>query len=137
MSVEQAIQRRWAAFRPLERLVPAARVFTGSAHDDPALPYAIVSRQGDRPVVHTSSGTEVREITIRIQFWVHTLDEGKKIVSRLGRAFELNNPGAIDANILVVRRGEQDEQLNEDGSWCLRTDLIVLVQQKAGVHANG
>lgn len=137
MSVEQAIQRRWTAFRPLERLVPAGRVFTGSAHDNPEMPYAVVTRQGDRPVVHTSSGTSVREITVRIHLWVSTLGEGKRIVSRLGRAFELTDPRTIDAEILVIRRGEQDEELNEDGSWRLRVDLIVLVQQRAGVHADG
>ena len=127
MSLEQAIQRRWAAYRPLERWVPVERVFTGNAHDNPRVPYAVVTRQHDRPVVHTSSGTSVREVTVRIQIWVATLGEGKKIVSRLGKAFSLFDPRKLDADILVIRRGEQDEQLNEDGSWRMRVDLIVRV----------
>jgi hypothetical protein len=137
MSVEQAIQRRWAAYRPLERWVPKERVYTGSAHDSPSMPYAVLTRQSDRPVVHTSSGTCVREITVRIHLWVSTLGEGKSIVSRLGQAFGLADPRMIDADILVIRRGEQDEKHNEDGSWRLRVDLIVLVQQRAGVHVDG
>ncbi|MEZ6069369.1 MAG: DUF3168 domain-containing protein [Pirellulales bacterium] len=137
MSVEQVIQRRWAMYRPLEDWLPSERVFTGRTHDDPETPYAVVTRQTDRPVVVTSSGTSVREVTVRIDVWVDTLGEGKRIVARLGRAFALADPRKLDPGVLTIRRGEQDEQLNEDGSWRLRVDLIVLVQQTAGVPRDG
>lgn len=137
MSVEQAIHRRWSTCRPLCRRLPVERVFTGRAHDRPDKPYAVLARQADRAVVHTSSGTTVREITARIHLWASTLSEGKRIVRELTRCFDLTDPGRVDASILAMRRGEQDEELNEDGSWRLRVDLLVLVQQTTGVQADG
>ena len=57
MSVERAIHELWSADFRLSTLAPATRVFTGPAAAGVELPYVVIARRANRPLVRTSSGT--------------------------------------------------------------------------------
>ena len=79
MSLERALHELWSSDFGLTALVPAKRLFTGAAADGAALPYVVLTRQGNKPAARTSSGRTIDETAVRFTIWSPRLDTAKRI----------------------------------------------------------
>src|SRR5687768_14001132 len=104
MSVERAIHELWGADFGLTSLVPAERVFTGSACGAPDLPYVVLTRHESRPIARTSSGRWLEETAVRLAVWSPGLDEAKRIGAEIDRRFDRKSFEQAGVMCLNMRR---------------------------------
>lgn len=132
MSVEQAVHERWSTTFDLSSLVPPERVFTGAAFGDPALPYVVVERQGNAPLLRTSSGRTIEETLLRFHVWTTDLEQGKQIAREAALAFDGDRLQLRRGNCLAVRRVAEGERLEDDGAWRLSLDYSFTLENARG-----
>ncbi len=116
MSLEQALQERWAADPTLPSLVPMARVFTGTVPPNAvppgfALPSAVVERRTARPLVNTSSGSKVERIECAWRIHAATYDEAAAIAAAVLACFERSSFSCDEGEVVLFRRLEEGRSL--------------------------
>ena len=132
MSLERAIHDRWRSDPGLAALLPAARLFTGTAPGNPAPPYAVLARLDSQPVLRTSSGTALDDARIELSIWVAELESLQRIVAAVERRFEragfpLHDGFALRGGaVLLMRRVARAERREESGLWRATITYLVL-----------
>lgn len=111
MSLEQALQERWAADPTLPSLVPMARVFTGTAPPSVMLPTAVVERRTARPLVNTSSGSKVERIECAWRILAASYDEAAAIAVAVLACFERSSFSCDEGEVVLFRRLEEGRSL--------------------------
>ena len=116
MSLEQALQERWAADPTLPSLVPMARVFTGTVPPNAvppgfALPSAVVERRTARPLVNTSSGSKVERIECAWRILAASYDEAAAIAAAVLACFERSSFSCDEGEVVLFRRLEEGRSL--------------------------
>lgn len=111
MSLEQALQERWAADPTLPSLVPMSRVFTGSAPPGFAPPAAVVERRTARPLVNTSSGSRVERMECAWRVHAATYDEAAAIAAAVLACFERSSFSSDEGEVVLFRRLEEGRSL--------------------------
>ena len=111
MSLEQALQEKWAADPTLPSLVPSARVFTGMAPPSVMLPTAIVERRTARPLTNTSSGNRVERIECAWRIHAATYDEAAAIAAAVLACFERSSFSCDEGEVVLFRRLEEGRSL--------------------------
>ena len=132
MSLERAFHELWSSDFRLSALVPAGRVFTGPAAGKAELPYVVVTRRGNRPLVRTSSGTAIDETTLRLAIRAVGLDQAKRIAAEVGRRFERRHFDQAGMAIFDIRRADGTEDPEADGVWRVTVDYVVLNEATNG-----
>ncbi|MCE9546924.1 MAG: DUF3168 domain-containing protein [Planctomycetia bacterium] len=126
MSIERAIHDRWATDAALSSLLPAARVFTGTAEGNPRLPYAVLARVDTTPVLRTSSGTRLDDVRFELTIWAERLAAGQRIASAVARRFERATFGLAEGCVLVMRQLHHDERCEPHGAWRITLTFVVM-----------
>jgi hypothetical protein len=133
MNLAQVIHQRWAADAALSSLLPASRVYTGMSID-PTTPYAVITRQSDRPAAYFNDGSTVDRIGVRVQVFHHAYDAGAAVVHQLKLAFHLAEfPLSGSDKVLTMQRANDSEQQNKDGVWQFVVDFDCTVYLASGV----
>ena len=127
MKIEQAIQEILAdATDPdavaLSQLLPTARIVTGNAQSDLALPFATLNLQSNN-TEHRSNTASYRQPSIRIQVWHDDHAAGVAIREAIITLFE-NKSFTLSAGTLLLTRHENDFAVQEpDGTWQFVIDI--------------
>ncbi|MHC4179509.1 MAG: tail completion protein gp17 [Planctomycetota bacterium] len=133
MNLAQVIHQRWTATEPLNDLLPAARVYTGMSVD-PTTPYAIITRQSDRPVACLNDGSTVDRVGLRIAVFHDHYDAGASIVHQIKVAFHLAEFALSGSDkVISMRRSDDFERQSEDGVWHFAVDFNCTVYLASGV----
>ena len=133
MNLAQVIHQRWANATPLNDLLPATQVTTGMSLD-PALPYAVISKQSDRPVERFGDGSAVDEIGIRVQVFHDNHDSGSDIAHQIKAAFDRTNFDLSGSDKVINMERSNDFELQQsDGVWRFVVDFCCMVQLATGV----
>jgi hypothetical protein len=124
MNLSQLIQQRWTDNADLCALLLASRVYTGLNFDG-ARPYAILSKQSDRPQSRHSDGSSIDAIGLRIEVFHDHYDAGAATVQAIKTAFDgwaADFPGGD--RILNFRRTNDFERRLDDGVWQFTIDFL-------------
>src|SRR5213083_5588 len=117
MSLEQAIHARWAANGGLTALVPAARFVTGKALGGLSLPYATLTRVGQRRAVRTSSRS-VADVQVRFDVFSTDLGTLRQAADAVKACFDRQTFFG-GATVLRMRQTDDSEEQADDGTWRL------------------
>jgi hypothetical protein len=133
MNLAQVIHQRWAADAALSSLLPASRVYTGMSID-PTRPYAIITRQTDRPVACFNDGSTVDRVGVRVQVFHDAYDAGAAVVHQIKLAFHLAEFALSGSDkVFTMQRSNDSEHQNEDGVWQFVVDFNCTVYLASGV----
>jgi hypothetical protein len=133
MNLAQVIHQRWAANTTLNGLLPATRVYTGLSFD-PARPFAVVSKESDKPESHHSDGSAIDTVGLRIQVFHDHYDAGAAILNQIKMAFDRTAFDLAGSDkVLNIERGNDSEQQNNDGAWQFILDFKCTVYLASGV----
>jgi hypothetical protein len=133
MNLAQVIHQRWAATEPLDDLLPASRVYTGMSVD-PTRPYAVVTRQSDRPVALFNDGSTVDRVGVRVEVFHDNYDSGAAVVHQIKTAFHLVQFALSGSDkVISMQRSNDFERQNEDGVWQFVVDFNCTVYLASGV----
>ena len=133
MNLAQVIHQRWAAAEPLNTLLPVQRVYTGRSID-PSTPYAVVSKQGDRPVARLNDGSAVDVLKLRVQVFHDNYDSGTAVVHQVKATFDRTDFALSGSDkVIDMRRSNDFEQQDEDGVWRFVIDFDCMVHLASGV----
>ena len=133
MNLAQVIHQRWAADEALDNLLPAARVYTGMSVD-PTTPYAVITRQSDRPVAYLSDGSTVDRVGLRVGVFHDNYDAGAAIVHQVKVAFHLAQFALSGSDrVINMQRSNDFEQQSADGVWEFAVDFDCTVYLTSGV----
>ena len=128
MSLEQAIHQRWSDDPPLAALLPAERLLTGLAPAGTAVPYAVLTRESTRPRAHTSSGTRLDDVLVRITLHASTLDSAKRIASAVNLRFDRTTFPLSSGTVRLMQRVGLKEEVRDDAAWTLELQYSALVE---------
>jgi len=132
VNLEQVIHQRWAASDALASLLPAERVKTGRSHGD-AMPYATVTRLGNRTVFRTNAGDALDEVALRINVWHDDYDAGRAVVAELKAALDRSDfPLAGGRRVVQMRRTGDSASQHDDGAWQFTVEFLVEVYLPSG-----
>jgi len=126
LGLEEAIQERWAAAGALTALVPAARVFTGAAVDQPAVPYVVWTRRASAPVARTSSGRNIDRTRMRCEIRAEQLTLAKQIAQAVHDAYNRVSFALTAGECLTMQVAAHEEALTHEGWWVVATEYDVL-----------
>lgn len=126
LGLEQAIQERWAATGTLAALVPAARVFTGAAVDQPAVPYVVWTRRSSAAVARTSSGRNIDRTRLRCEIRAEQLTLAKQIAQTVHDAYNRASFALTSGACLTMQAAAHEEALSREGWWVVATEYDVL-----------
>lgn len=133
MNLAQVIHQRWAATGPLNDLLPASRVYTGMSID-PTTPYAVITKQSDRPMAYLSDGSSVDRVGVRVAVFHGAYDAGAAIVHQLKLAFHLAEFALSGSDkVISIQRSNDLERQDEDGLWQFVVDFNCTVYLTSGV----
>jgi hypothetical protein len=133
MNLAQVIHQRWAANSALNNLLPAARVYTGLSFD-PAEPFAVISKEKDRPETYHSDGSAIDVVGLRIQVFHDHYDAGAAIMHQIKTAFDRTNFDLAGSDkVLNINRANDSERQTDDGVWQFTIDFDCTVFLAAGV----
>lgn len=124
-SIEAGIHQHWSMYKPLDDLVPSARVFTGTAKGEPVFPYVTLERQGDSERQRTSGGIILEAAQIRFHVWADDLDEGKTVVAAIESYFNRRSFEWVDGAVLDCKPTNHIEFQEETGTWHVIADYTV------------
>jgi hypothetical protein len=125
--VMQAIHQRWAGAAQLSALLPAARVSTG-ASPNPSLPRAVLTKQSDRPVAVCNDGSAVTEIGVRIEVFHPDYDAAAAVIQQAAVQFDRTDFALPQSGrVINMRRTDDSEQQQEDGTWRMAIDFLCVV----------
>ena len=102
-SLELGIRDRWASDTQLPTLLPASRLFTGAAVDNPPRPYAVLKRTGTTALTRTSARTAVDRARVELHVWSEDLALGMSIASRFAERFDQSSFDLTDGRVLDMR----------------------------------
>ncbi len=127
MNLAQVIHQRWAADSTLDGLLTASRVYTGLSFD-PARPFAVISKDGDKPKTYHSDGSAIDTVGLRIRVFHDHYDAGAEIAGQIKKSFDRT---AFDLSgsdkVLNIERGNDSEKQSDDGVWQFTIDFICTV----------
>jgi hypothetical protein len=126
MSLEQAIHARWAGDGTLTALVPAARFVTGKALGGLPLPYAMLSRVGQRRATRTSSRS-VTEVQVRFDVFSAGLGTLRQAADAVKARFDRQTFSG-GATVLRMRRADEAQEQADDGTWRLSLVYVARVE---------
>lgn len=135
MSVQQAIHEHWSAYRPLDDLVPANRVYTGlvppvdAAGGAVTLPYVSLTTQGDRGAQRTSSGTVLTSVQLRFSVFGGKYSETKEVAAAILAHFNRAEFNWSRGKVLDMKQIHQAETEADDGTWQIALDYLARVLQ--------
>ena len=133
MNLAQVIHQRWAADSTLNGLLPATRVYTGLSFD-PTRPFAVISKESDKPETYHSDGSTIDAVGLRIQVYHDNYDAGAEIAHQIKKVFDRT---AFDLSgsdkVLNIQRGNNSENQTDDGVWQFIMDFICTVYLASGV----
>ncbi|MGD0516486.1 MAG: DUF3168 domain-containing protein [Thermoguttaceae bacterium] len=133
MNLAQVIHQRWAADSTLNGLLPATRVYTGLSFD-PTRPFAVISKESDKPETYHSDGSAIDAVGLRIQVFHDNYDAGAEIAHQIKKVFDRT---AFDLSgsdkVLNIQRGNNSENQTDDGVWQFIMDFICTVYLASGV----
>lgn len=121
MSIEAAVQTRWATYAPLVELVPAARCITGQLYDEPEMPYVSLSEEGESPEWRSSDGEGI-ETLLRFTIVDESLSRARKIAGRIKERFDRKDFPTSDGNCYVMQWTNELRTKDEDGVWTVLVD---------------
>jgi hypothetical protein len=125
--VTQAIHRRWAESAPLCALLPVARVSTG-ASPSPSLPRAVLTKESDQPVAACNDGSAVTAVGVRIEVFHADYDAAAAIVRQAAAVLDRTDfPLPEGGRVVGIRRINDSEQQQEDGTWRMAVELLCTV----------
>jgi Protein of unknown function (DUF3168) len=132
MDLEQAIHQRWAASETLESLLPAERLKTGLSPGDP-MPYATLTRQGNRTTLHSNAGDAVDETTLRIDVFSDNFDAGQAIAEQVKAAFDRSSFALSgDDRVVQMRRTNDWAAQAADRVWQFAIQFLAQVHLPSG-----
>jgi hypothetical protein len=131
LGLEQAIHERWGGAAALTALVPLARVFTGSAVDNPALPYVIWRRDATAPVARTSSGRNIGRTRVRCEVRAEQLTTAKQVAQVVFEEFNRSALVLPAGACLTMQHVAHEESLAPEGWWVVLT-VYELLHEGAG-----
>ncbi|MDZ4781244.1 MAG: DUF3168 domain-containing protein [Planctomycetia bacterium] len=126
LGLEQAIHERWAATGALTALVPAARVFTGAAVNQPATPYVVWMRVNTAPHARTSSGRQVDRTRMRCEIRTEQLAVAKQVAQAIFDAYNRAAFALVSGSCLTMQHVAHEESLAPEGWWRVATEFDVL-----------
>ena len=133
MNLAQVIHQRWAADSTLNGLLPATRVYTGLSFD-PTRPFAVISKESDKPETYHSDGSAIDAVGLRIQVYHDNYDAGAEIAHQIKKVFDRT---AFDLSgsdkVLNIQRGNNSENQTDDGVWQFIMEFICTVYLASGV----
>jgi hypothetical protein len=133
MNLAQVIHQRWAANSALNNLLPAARVYTGLSFD-PVEPFAVISKEKDRPETYHSDGSAIDVVGLRIQVFHDHYDAGAAILHQIKTAFDRTNFDLAGSDkVLNINRANDSERQTDDGVWQFIIDFDCTVFLASGV----
>jgi hypothetical protein len=133
MNLAQVIHQRWAANSALNNLLPAARVYTGLSFD-PSEPFAVISKEKDRPETYHSDGSAIDVVGLRIQVFHDHYDAGAAILHQIKTAFDRTNFDLAGSDkVLNIKRANDSERQTDDGVWQFIIDFDCTVFLASGV----
>jgi hypothetical protein len=123
MNLAQLLQQRWAAAEPLCALLPAERVYAGMSMD-PALPYAVIRKTGDRPIAACNNGSAVNAVLVQIEVFHGNYEAALAVVEQVKAALDRSAFDLADGGrVIRVERTNDFEQHNDDGVWQMVIDF--------------
>ena len=133
MNLAQVIHQRWAANSALDNLLPATRVYTGLSFD-PVRPFAVISKESDKPETYQSDGAAIDSVGLRIQVFHDHYDAGAEIVHHIKAAFDRTAFDLAGSDkVLNIERSNDSERQTGDGVWQFTVDFNCTVYLASGV----
>jgi len=133
MNLAQVIHQRWAASPTLNGLLPAARVYTGLSFN-PARPFAVISKESDKPDTYHSDGSAIDTVGLRIQVFHDHYDAGAEILHQIKTALDRTTFDLAGSDkVLNIERNNDSERQNNDGAWQFIVDFKCTVYLASGV----
>ena len=132
MKLLEALRYRWAADAALTTLLAVDRVSTGPA-DEASIPYAVITRQTQRPVVQHNDAAAIESVRTRIDMFHDNYDSGWAIAQQIKRTYDrtqfdiANNDRVID-----MRRADESDDRDDDGIWRFTIDFDITVYLENG-----
>ncbi|OHB67853.1 MAG: hypothetical protein A2V70_19920 [Planctomycetes bacterium RBG_13_63_9] len=123
MNLAQMMHQRWAAAEPLNNLLPASHVYTGMAVD-PTTPYAVISKERDRPIGFHNDGSAIDAIGVRFEVFHGDYDAGTAIMEQITKTFDRTD-FVLSGNdkVINMQRLSDSEVQENDGVWRLTIDF--------------
>ena len=117
MNLARMLHHRWAADEPLNHLLPAGRVFTGTSVT-PAMPLAVISRCHAQPAVQFADGGGLDTVGVRIELYDPSYDASQAVLDAVKRAFDRTSfELAGCGRVLYMRRTADHAHQEPDGTW--------------------
>jgi len=133
MNLAQVIHQRWAAASALNDLLPASRVHTGISTGGP-LPFAVLSKENDRPVERFGDGSAIDTVGVRIQVFCEDADAGAAVMHQIKTAFDCTSFDlAASDKVIDMKRTNDFARPLDDGTWQFVVDFDCTVQLATGV----
>ncbi|MGW8256754.1 MAG: tail completion protein gp17 [Thermoguttaceae bacterium] len=133
MNLAQVIHQRWAEATTLNDLLPASRVYTGLSFD-PSRPYALISKENQRPQTYHSDGSAIDAVGLRIRVVHDEYDAGAEIVNQVKIVFDRTAFDLAGSDkVLNIERTNDTERQNNDGVWEFSIDFKCTVFLNVGV----
>jgi hypothetical protein len=133
MNLGQTIHQRWAASATLDALLPADRVYTGLSVD-PAMPYAVISKQSDRPLSRHNDRSGVDTVVVRMQVFHEDYDAAAAIIAQIKSVFDRSRFALSGSDqVLNMQRTNDSEAQQADGVWQMIIDFNCTVYLADGV----
>ena len=127
MNLAEVIHQRWAAATALNDLLPAARVTTGVSVD-PTLPYAVIAKQSERPMVRHNDGSAVDSVGLRIRVFHDNYDSAAAVMEQIRVAFERSDFALSgDDKVIAMQRSDDSQRQEDDGVWQFVIDFDCMV----------
>jgi hypothetical protein len=132
MNLAQMIHQRWAAAESLCALLPVDRVSTGMSAGA-ARPFAIISKESDRPLEYCNDGSSFGSVGVRIRVFADHYDAAIAVVQQIKvvfdrAAFSLSNGDKV----VHMQRSDDSERQNDNGTWEMTIDFQCTVYLTAG-----
>lgn len=121
MSLEQTIYERWTTYQPLCRLIPAERLFLGTAEGCLVFPYATLARMRTVSTQRTSHRM-FETIELRLAIWDDDLARAQAAAAAVNQRFTSEGFSFSGGTVHSVRRASYVETQQASGMWLLAGD---------------
>ena len=131
MNLAQILHHRWAAAEPLNELLPAERVFTGTSVV-PDMPLAVIAPTRAKPAVQFADGAGLDTVGVSIDVYDPSYDASQAVLEAVKAAFDrISFDLAGGARVLYMRRTADHARQEPDGTWrtTIEFDCTVLVKK--------
>jgi hypothetical protein len=123
MNLAQMLHQRWAAAEALNDLLPASRVYTGMSVDA-TTPYAVISKEHDRPLGFHNDGSAIDSIGVRFEVFHQDYDAALAIMEQIKKTFDRSDFTLAGGDKVISMQRLNDFEVQEnDGLWRLVIDF--------------